>query len=172
MFAFLLFCCILRFCLLDNIIVCGDDVVLNDWGSAGSPRMMVNTSGTNPVYCCPVMGACFESGSTEFLYTPLCDLRAVFISLFAFSMLPRKHGEEELPGLLPWERAAPRTMQALKFTHLYGPVRWDLIQPEAISLLKPLHSELFRRERPEVAVVCSLLEGELTLVAMQSVDSG
>jgi len=142
----------------DNIIVCGDDVVLNDWGSAGSPRMMVNTSGTNPVYCCPVMGACFESGNTEFLYTPLCDLRAVFISLFAFSMIPRKHGEEELPGLLPWERAAPRTMQALKFTHLYGPVRWDLIQPEAISLLKPLHSELFRRERTDVAVVCSLLE--------------
>ena len=86
---------------------------------------------------------------------------AVFISLLALSLLPRKHGEEELPGLLPWERATTG-MQALKSTHLYHQMQWELIQPDAISLLKPLHSELFRLEKPDVSVVCSLMESKWT----------
>ena len=90
---------------VDNIIVCDDGSVhLNDWGSARPPRVITNTGGTNPVYGCPAMGAAFESDMGSFLYTPLSDLRALFISLLAFSLLPRQRGEERLAAVLPWER--------------------------------------------------------------------
>jgi hypothetical protein len=150
----------------DNIIVCDDGSVhLNDWGSARPPGLMSNTGGTNPVYGCPVMGAAFESGMGSFLYTPLSDLRALFISLFAFSLLPRQRaGEEQLAAVLPWERVAPGGVQAAKFLHLYGPVRWDLVQLQAVPLLQPLHFHLFRVRQVEVAHVCQLLAGQSAAV--------
>ena len=147
-------------CPPDNIIVCDDGSIhLNDWGSARSPGVMTNTGGTNPVYCCPAMGAAFESDVAKFLYTPLSDLRALFISLLAFSLLPRQRGEEQLAAVLPWE-LVPSGMQAAKFLHLYGPIRWDLVQPLALPLLRPLHFQLFRVRQVDVSVVCCLFEGQ------------
>jgi hypothetical protein len=145
---------------VDNIIVCDDGSVhLNDWGSARPPRVITNTGGTNPVYGCPAMGAAFESDMGSFLYTPLSDLRALFISLLSFSLLPRQRGEEQLAAILPWERVASG-MQAAKFLHLYGPIRWDLVQPQALPLLRPLHFQLFRVRQVDVSVVCRLFAGQ------------
>lgn len=96
----------------DNIIVWGDasvvdHVCLNDWGSARPPGDVRNTAGTNPVYRCPELGCHFEGSeaggqTSAFQYGPMSDLRALFLSLLAFSLQPRRHGTEELPGRLPW----------------------------------------------------------------------
>jgi hypothetical protein len=151
---------VLDVALVDNIIVCDDGSVhLNDWGSARPPRVITNTGGTNPVYGCPAMGAAFETDMGSFLYTPVSDLRALFISLLSFSLLPRQRGEEQLPAVLPWERVASG-IQAAKFLHLYGPVRWHLVQPQAVPLLRPLHFQLFCVRRVDVALVCRLFEGQ------------
>lgn len=129
---------------------CVDNVCLNDWGSARPPGVISSTAGTNPVYRCPEMGNHFELGGSSFHYTAISDLRALFLSLLAFSLKPRLHGDEELPGILPWERKTA-DMQAVKSQHLserQDTLFWNpqVYRPEAARLLRDLRYQLFRRD--------------------------
>jgi len=139
----------------DNIIVWWDadrveKVCLNDWGSAAHAGRISSTAGTNPIYRCPELGYAFEmSGAegAEFDYTPLSDWRALFISLLAFSVHPRKHGDMELPGLLPWERAGSSDMQKTKRDMLRDQKDfWKDFRPGTQQLLGQLRSLLFQQK--------------------------
>jgi hypothetical protein len=88
----------------------------------------------------------------EFQYSAVSDLRALFLSLLAFSVQPRRHGTEELPGILPWERHITN-MQAVKLAHMSqrsDEAFWNstVYRPEASLLLSRLRQQLFLTEPP------------------------
>ena len=134
-----------------------DNVCLNDWGSARPPTSVRDTVGTNPVYRCPQLGThfeCVEPGllATEFQYGAVNDLRALFLSFLAFGLQPRRHGSEELPGMLPWERHITN-MQAVKLARMSqrsDDAFWNpaVYRPEAARLLSRLRQQLFLTEPP------------------------
>ena len=91
----------------ENIIIGPDDsVVINDLGSCSKQGVVHSTDGSNLVLCCPVFGSHFEEPSSSakpFEYTLMNDIRAVFISLFAYCLKPR-----ESRWLSGWEIAMGR----------------------------------------------------------------
>ncbi len=132
----------------DNILVCQDqvNVLINDLGSCHETQRVTDTSGATLLYCCPFFGAHFELVPQQpYLYTLHNDMRALFISLFVFSIRPRTDGNYVVRKTLPWQRAG-HNMQLFKKEFLTSKVWMNEVVPEAAQLLKGLWAEMFRKD--------------------------
>jgi hypothetical protein len=128
----------------DNILVRSDNQILfNDLGSCHELKPVYSLDGANPMYCCPFFGTAVQRNCGPYMYTTSNDLRAFFISLFSFAMLPKCHGK--LHWALPWEH--DKDIQKSKFVFLMDLELWKrVVQPDAQQCLADLWKLMFLPE--------------------------
>jgi hypothetical protein len=85
----------------------------------------------------------FELGQNRpYSYTLHNDMRALFISLFLFSLPVRTASQDMLQKKLPWKHGG-QAMQSLKHVFLMSNKWKDHVVPEAVQLLEGLWAEMF-----------------------------
>ncbi len=153
----------------DNILVCNDGrVLINDLGSCHTAEPVKSLMGANLTYCCPYFALHFEPNGLKgpYNYTLRNDVRALFICLFYFSLVPSSRGKSR--RVLPWDRCI--AMQATKFATLKTTAWTYKVQKNALAFLQEIWEHVFANVKWDESLREEIFDVDLVLERLSKVE--